>query len=325
MKTQSSRSFQTLSSVVLLLVIFFWAFFDISKKAEVLAVVNPFAEDPYDAVGSFGIQLALVAALLSFLRAFRPYPFREIPPAQQLLILRGETVVLLSIVVTLAADIMAMVRYPLMWRESSGGWILLGMMGVVIFLTVLTGLWLYRLARIYPVSSANHSGRRLIILPVSMLILAVYPADLQDSIPGGILSALLGMVILFVCTWALATVIFPPTERRFEDVLDDFASMYQAAKSRIRGVSLLEKLAEIQLLRSLFERLNPRGHKWNLVLLVALVMGAALLLAEALNEGLSTNMNIALLVIAVFVGIEGLGVILGYQLFGEFLGIFRKE
>jgi len=36
------------------------AVFDNSKNIPLLAVVNPFTEDPYEAVGSFGIQLAFL-------------------------------------------------------------------------------------------------------------------------------------------------------------------------------------------------------------------------------------------------------------------------
>jgi hypothetical protein len=49
------------------------------------------------------------------------------------------------------------------------------------------------------------------------------------------------------------------------------------------------------------------------------------MLVEALNEGLSTNINIVLILWAIFLGIEEAGVALGYFLFGEFLGIFREE
>src|SRR5512141_816551 len=101
MMIQTARVFKTISFVVFLLTIFFVTFFDNSKNIPLLAVVNPFAEDPYDAVGSFGIQLAFFAALLSLIRAFRPYATKEFPSNQPLLILRGEIVALLAISVTL--------------------------------------------------------------------------------------------------------------------------------------------------------------------------------------------------------------------------------
>src|SRR6266498_6016070 len=140
MKTQTAKAFKTISFVIFLLTIFFWAFFDTSKNIPLLAVINPFADDPYDAVGSFGIQLSIFAAALSLIRAFRPYPTKEIPANQFLLILRGETVALLAIFVTLIADIVAMARYLSMWRNSVAGWILTVLVGGLILLTILISL-----------------------------------------------------------------------------------------------------------------------------------------------------------------------------------------
>jgi hypothetical protein len=81
--------FATLAAFVL--VVLFWIFFNASKHISALAQVNVFNEDPYDAVGSFGIQLAILAAVLSFVRILRPYP-KGITPENLLLILRGDAV-----------------------------------------------------------------------------------------------------------------------------------------------------------------------------------------------------------------------------------------
>jgi hypothetical protein len=325
MRTQTVRSFKTISFVIFLLTIFFLAFFDNSKNIPLLAVVNPFAEDPYDAVGSFGIQLSFFAALLSLIRAFRPYATKEIPSDQLSLILRGETVALLSIMVTLTADIVAMLRYLSMWMNSPGGRILAGLVGGLILLTTVVGLQLYRIVVNMSFSSVNRSWIRAILFAVSMFILATYPADLLESIPGGIFSALLGMVLLFISTWALATAIFPQTEMEFEDVFDDFASIYRGIKSRAKFISRLENFVKTNGLRTLFSWLNPRKHKWNFIILIVLAMGGSLMLMEALSEGLSTNTNVVLLILAIFLGIEGAGILLGYFLFAEFLGIFRNS
>ena len=324
MRTQTPRSLKTMSFFVFLLTIFFLAFFDNSKNIPLLAVVNPFAEDPYDAVGSFGIQLAFFAALLSLIRAFRPYATKEIPSNQQLLILRGETVTLLSIIVTLTADIVALLRYPSMWMNSFGGMILVGVVGGLFLLTTMVSLQLYRVVN-GSFSFANRSWTRTILFPASIFILSIYPANLLESIPGGIFTALVGMLILFVCTWALTTAIFPQTEMEFEDVFDDFTSIYREVKSRVKFISHLEKFANVKLLHRLFSWLNPRNHRWNFIILIALGMGGSLMLVEALSEGTSTNTNVLILVLGVFLGLEGAGIILGYFLFGEFLGIFRKD
>ncbi len=325
MRTQTARPFKTISFVVFLLTVFFLAFFDTSKNMPLLAVINPFADDPYDAVGSFGVQLSFFAALLSLIRALRPYATKEIPSNQLLLFLRGETVALLSITVTLIADIVAMIRYPWLWMNSPAGWILAGLVGGLILLTTLISFQLYRIVVHLPFSLANRSWPRAILFPLSIFILVVYPADLLESILGGIFTALVGMIILFTSTWALATTIFPQAEMQFEDIFDDFASIYLKIKSRLNFISRLENFAKISWLRTLFSWLNPRKHKWNLIVLIALTMGGSLMLVETISEGISTDTNMVLLLLAIFLGIEGVGIVLGYFLFAEFLGIFREE
>jgi hypothetical protein len=325
MRTQTAGSFKTISFVIFLLTIFFLAFFDNSKNIPLLAVVNPFAEDPYDAVGSFGIQLAFFAALLSLIRAFRPYLTKEIPSTQLLLILRGEIVALVSIIVTLTADIVAMVRYPSMWMNSSGGLILGGLVGGLVLLTTIVSLPLYRMVVNGSFPFANRSWRRVILFPVGIFILAFYPANLLESILGGIFTALVGMLILFISTWALATAIFPPAEMEFEDVLDDLVSIYQYIKSRIGLASQLEKLTNAKRLHKFLGWLNPRKHKWNFIILIALVMGGSLMLMETSREGMSSDTKVVLLILAIFLGVEGAGIILGYFLFAGFLGIFRND
>ncbi len=325
MKTQTAKAFKTISFVIFLLTIFFWAFFDTSKNIPLLAVINPFADDPYDAVGSFGVQLSFFAALLSLIRALRPYTTKEISSNQLLLFLRGETVALLSIIVTLIADIVAMIRYPWMWMNSPAGWILAGLVGGLILLTTLISFQLYRIVVHLPFSFANRSWRRLILFPMSIMILVVYPADSLESISGGIFTALAGMIILFISTWALATTIFPQNETEFEDVFDDFASIYREIKSRMKFISRLENITKVNWLHAFFGWLNPRKHRWNFILLVAVMIGGLLMLVETMNEGVSSDMNMVLLLLGVFVGIESMGILLGYILFSSFLGIFRKE
>lgn len=324
MRTLTTGSFKTISFVVFLLAIFFLAFFDNSKNIPLLAVVNPFADDPYDAVGSFGIQLAFFAAILSLMRSFRPYTTKEIPSNQRLVILRGEIVALLAIVVTLTADIVAMLRYPSMWMNTSGGPILVGLVFSLVALTILVSLRLYRIVVEPAFSFANYLWTRIILFPVSIFILAIYPADLLESVAGGIFTALVGMLILFISTWALATAILPRNEMGYEDILDDFAAIYREIKSRIKFIPRLENVTKIGWLQSFFSWLNPRRHKWNFIVMIALIVGGSLMVVETFHEGLSSDSNVVLLVIAVFLGIEGAGIVLGYLLFEEFLGIFRK-
>ena len=50
----------------------FAGFFETTKHVPRVADIAPFVEDPYDAVCSFGVQLAAFAAALAVLRAFGP-------------------------------------------------------------------------------------------------------------------------------------------------------------------------------------------------------------------------------------------------------------
>jgi len=71
--------------------------------------------------------------------------------------------------------------------------------------------------------------------------------------------------------------------------------------------------------------LNPRKHKWRLAVLVALAPGGSLMLVEAFTQGISPDLKVVLLVSGIFFGIEAAGIVLGYFLFVEFLGLFRSS
>jgi hypothetical protein len=87
-----------------------WALFQISKQPA-LSEANPFGRDPYDAVGSIALQVALVAAGLAYARSLRmcSHPLRHHHPN---LILRGNVVAILSIGVTVLAGGVAEVLNP---------------------------------------------------------------------------------------------------------------------------------------------------------------------------------------------------------------------
>ena len=73
MKVISFKQIKYISLLVFVLAILFIICFDKSKHVPFLKQTNPFAVDPYDAVGSFGIQFVFFVAFLTVLRAFRPY------------------------------------------------------------------------------------------------------------------------------------------------------------------------------------------------------------------------------------------------------------
>jgi hypothetical protein len=317
--------------IVFGLSILFLFFFQYCKHAPGLGDVNPFGEDPYDAVGSFGIQLALLAGLLMFVRIFRPYPQTGMLPGQFRLALRAGAVTLLSVAVTLAADAIGLARSIVTNGVSPVAWSLAGLVGGMALLTLAVSWFFARSARGLVAPSASRKwGRVAGVLALFLLILAFYPLAWRDSgIPGALITALTGMALLFVTVWALAAAIFPGAEVDYEDVFDDLAAMYDWLQKKLRFATglfnWLEKITALPPVRKIFGWLNPRRHRWKLVLLAAAGMGASLVLVEALAEGLSPNLGLVLMVFSVYIGIEGAGVALGYGLLGRSLGIFRAE
>ena len=85
----------------------------------------------------------------------------------------------------------------------------------------------------------------------------------------------------------------------------------------------IERFFNLRITYKLVQAFNPRKYHWRLIILVALLAAAGLILAEFIPEGAPAQGN-RLLVFFVFTGLETSGVLLGYKLFGNFLGIFRK-
>jgi hypothetical protein len=296
-----------------LLTSLFLLFFNVSKHAPVFETVNVFAEDPYDAVGSFGIQLALLALMVSFLRILRPYP-EGINVGSLSLILRGNAVALLAAAIPLTADLIAMLRYFSEWNRSSAGWALAIVVVGLMVMTLWAGWEFIRIARVLNLLLARHSWNQMIMVCLaSCIVLAFYPASWRQSISGAVITALIGMILLFILCSKIAKSIFGSENEAKDDVLDDFAD-------GMRG--RLEKTVNLEWVRKEIDWLNPRKHTWHLVFLGAVGLGLALITAEMIDEGMPRE-GMLLTVILVYICIEASGVLLGYMLLRRFLGLFR--
>jgi hypothetical protein len=108
----------------------FYLFFQVNKNGP-FRELNPFGVDPYDAVGSFAIQIALLVGLLTYARALRIL----VDPGQAAkmrLVLRGNLLVLLAILVTLVVDGIAVYLHPVV--SSYWGRVLLVELGLIFLL-----------------------------------------------------------------------------------------------------------------------------------------------------------------------------------------------
>ena len=323
-----SKQYKIIACITCVLAVLFYLFFQVSKHQSDLARVNVFAADPYDAVGSFGVQFAVVTALLLLVRAFRPYQAGSILATQQVLFVRNAYITCFSIVVTLIADAIAMIRYPSVWIGSQAGYILAMSLGGLLLLTALACWFIHYATPNGPASVAPGAWIRTgCIALVSILILATYPASWQQSIHGALFTALTGLVIFFVAVWAWVMVTIPVQAMVFEDFIDDLASIYRWLKGHAGYLSALftvfEKMRNWSLVSAVIRWLNPRQHPWNSLVLIGIFMGAVLALAEAVGEG-GPGPRFAM-VVAVFIGLESAGILLGYALIAQPLGLFRHD
>jgi hypothetical protein len=327
------RSVKVSALLAMGLSILFFLFFEICKHAPVFSQVNVFTEDPYDSVGSFGIQLAPFMALLALLRAFRPYPSEKTRDRQLVLFARTAYFSCLAVAMTLGADLIAMIRHPSLWIGVEGGYLLAALLAGMILVTALVFWTISYATRPLPLHSPLQRWIKASAFSLAgILLLALYPEDLRQSILGEILTIVVGIIFLFGLVWALGTAMTSSLDPPFEDVIDDQVITYQWQKARANPSnpllaldSMLEKLLTLSLLRSILHWLNPRRHPWNIVILLGVLMGIALLLTDLIGEGGPPQLGRLALIATIFISVEFVGVLVGYALLAKPIGLFRQE
>jgi hypothetical protein len=110
MEQDTNRRVHRVTAMITFVAFVFFLFFQVNKSGP-LGEINPFGEDPYDAVGSFAIQIALLTGVLTYARALRLTEDPE-QAAKRRLVLRGNALVLLAIGITLVVDAIAIRLHP---------------------------------------------------------------------------------------------------------------------------------------------------------------------------------------------------------------------
>jgi hypothetical protein len=313
----------------LILTSLFVIFFDRAKHDPGLVPVNPFAEDPYDAVGSFGIQLGLACAMLAVLRAFRTDLKTESLYNRYTYTLRAMAVAQLAIIVTMLADSAALARYSPMWSQSSPGKILIACTGGLFLLASGFCAYLVRLAKRREVCSKNPLRQPQIVpFLVFLGLLGIYPVGWRDGVAGGILSASVGMVFQFYSAALLSKAMFPCPDIPEKDLVDDLVGILQTMRPGSgdlpRTIESVGGAPPSSRIRRVVAMFNPRKHEWNTLAAIAILMGFSLALAGAFSEGTSRGVCQAVLTAAAFIVLESAGVFLGYALLKRFLGLVRS-
>jgi len=273
MNSRTIQHIYRVTALILFTAIVFYLFFQVNKRSPFVEA-NPFANDPFDAVGSMAIQVALLVGLLSYARALRWHD----DPSQATkarLILRGNMLVLAAIFITLCSDTVA--EFWRHWPPAFWVIVLRLELGGMFLLTLACGLALWVVFRRTPTDPAPGN---------------LTPADAIDDL------------------WSLARiplvragVIFPPA---WSEWVIHFNS------------------------DRLFARLpwiDPRQHPWRFAGTAGLLVGVLLALA-GLQEGLPPSLGIGLLLAGIFISVEFAATLVGFAIFGGYLGLrpaFKKK
>lgn len=273
---------------VALAAFFNWGFM-FAKHDAALRGVIPFGTDPYDAVGSFGIFVALVVAVIAMVRAFRRYP-TPVSATQKLFAIRAQMVVVLVVLITLGADAAAMVRHPGMWIHSHA----IAKLAPLLAAMVLAATGVQSLVNGSKRSQRSEPTRWTSVVITAILAFAalmLYPERLIAGVWTHLLTVLVGAVILFATTRALLLAIVPNV-----------------------GIDPAPDI-------SVRERPSGRTTRWAVVMLVGAAFGAFAFLGE-LSEGSSAQPIARLLAVAgVFLGLAVAGVGVAFGFLGAPLGL----
>jgi hypothetical protein len=283
------------AAVVLLLAALFYWLFMFAKHDAALSKIIPFGDDPYDAVGSFGIIVGILVALLSLGRAFRPYRSNLVSIEDQVYLVRAQTSVVLAVVITLVSDAVALARHPSIWTTAPQRSELLALLGGLAIVVIAVELLIHRSAEEIVSAWTLGGWTRAAIVGVSaVLILALYPERLIKGTATHLLTVVAGALILFVPMRTLLTALVP----------------YETNTARREATD--------------GERNFARRYRWGIVLLVGVILGVFFFAGEMSEGAGRMPLRRIVFVAAVFVGLSTTGLAIAYTFLGIPLGLGRR-
>lgn len=311
----------------LISIAFVWLFF-YWKHDPQLSTVNMFNVDPYDAVGSIAIQVSLIASCISVLRLFLYYTGEGIHYSNVILILRGNLLSQFSIIIAMISNLIALTRFNSGWINSSSGVLLTGMVISFLIITILVVCRTLKVVSAYNIETRFRLFSFKFILALSGFILLVfYPFQSHETIIWALFTAYAGMFIQIITLSSLAFLVIPPEEIVFEDLIDVIFKLYRTLKVRLQLMRYFaDKTGRILFnprISLVIDWLNPRKHKWRLMILIFLIMGVLMSLLEGIGEKwLGVNLK-SLLLFSVYIVGEAIIIVLFYHIFRKYLGIIR--
>jgi hypothetical protein len=288
--------FKVNALAVLALTGVFGCFFMITKHEAALAAIIPFDDDPYDAIGSFCLIVSSFLSGISLYRAFRPY--RPDPPAaiNKAFLSRTLIAVPLGVLVTLVCDGIALARHPAKWTGKPATLELLALIAVLAALSIIVLFAVRQSAlRLELPIDRGHTRKALGVLAVFVIILALFPEKVVDSIFPHFLAIVLCFVLIAASQRAWAVALLP----------------YRTYAARLDGA-------------------KPLAHsriwiQWGAISILGVAIGAFVLVQELFSDGAANApLRQVLLVSAVFIGAGASCLLVAFAFLKKPLGLFQR-
>jgi hypothetical protein len=209
--------------LTLVLAVLFGYGFNFLKHDAAVSRLIPFASDPYDSVGSLAAIVVLPLAVLALVRAFRslsshaavattPITVRKVRVA------RAQMAAVLAVFITMGADAVALIRHPARWSGASGSAELIATLLGLTVISAALGIAIRRtLDSPLPAPPAGASRRAGVATTVSIVVLALFPERIVNSVVGELMALATGVVLLFWLISCWLVVVVPGEVARVHD------------------------------------------------------------------------------------------------------------
>lgn len=282
-------------AVVLLAALLYWAFM-FAKHDPSLRGIIPFGNDPYDSVGSFACIAGGLLAMLLLYRSFGPVQGAEFSAQQNVFLLRTQEAVVLTVIITVAADGIAMARHPRMWAGSPSRYELCGLLCGLLVAAAAVQLTL-RASR-----KKLHSARRAAWMRAAIascaaaFVLGCYPEEWINHTATHLITIAVGDVVLFAPMRPLLAALVPCGT-------DSNATKARDGRGKRAGI----------------------WRRWVIAILLGGIAGACAFAGEMIEGGL-LPVGRLVFVGSIFVAAGIAGLAIGYAFLGAPLGLgdFRK-
>jgi hypothetical protein len=292
--------FKFASLIVFALAVLFDKFFMFAKHSRTLSPINPFANDPYDAIGSIAMIVGTLLALLCLFRAFQPGQKQPALPLRVVILVRAQIAIIAGVLVALGGDLAAMLRNLSEWTSKPAAVELLALMAGMVA-TALTVLFFVRrtVKGIPPGDARGETKRASAVVLACIVVLVLYPEQMIRNVPLHFLTIFLGFVIFLAPVSALAVAVLP----------------YEMTAPRIEASTPRFFL--------------PSWMQWGVVAIIGLAAGSFPLFGEMFVErgssaAASIPLNRVLIVCAAYLGSGLSALLLAFAFLGKPLGLFRR-